>query len=209
MLKRNGQCFIRTIILRWNIKFTVVHLLLVCVRVCLNANGVFVNLGWKVFTPVANDVLQYVFINAVQIFDTVKHFILLYFRVNSREHRDAKIKSSPIISNVRNIEEYMTNRENKVSWIHLGWWPRENKVSRIISILQYIKKTLMYNILLNDYQQLFCIGLIWKWWPSYEIIIRSRRLFRFIISLGKYVDRQIWTNIFSVYFVPWVRILFK
>ena len=39
----------------------------------------------------------------------------LYFRVNLREHRDAKIKSSPIISIIRNIEEDMANRENKVS----------------------------------------------------------------------------------------------
>ena len=39
----------------------------------------------------------------------------LYFRVNSREHIDAKIKSSPIICNGRIIEEYMTSRENKVT----------------------------------------------------------------------------------------------
>ena len=43
----------------------------------------------------------------------------LYFRVNSREHRNAKIKSLPIISNVKNIEEYMKNHENKVSCINL------------------------------------------------------------------------------------------
>ena len=34
----------------------------------------------------------------------------LYFPVNSREQRDAKIKSSPIICNVRIIEEDMTSR---------------------------------------------------------------------------------------------------
>ena len=39
----------------------------------------------------------------------------LYFRVNSREHRDAKIKSLPIICNVRIIEEDMTSRKNEVS----------------------------------------------------------------------------------------------
>ena len=44
----------------------------------------------------------------------------LYFRVNSREHRDAKIKSSPIISIIMIKEEDMTNRENKVSCINLG-----------------------------------------------------------------------------------------
>ena len=37
------------------------------------------------------------------------------FRVNSREHTDAKIKSSLIISNVRVIEEDMKIHENKVS----------------------------------------------------------------------------------------------
>ena len=39
----------------------------------------------------------------------------LYFRVNSQEYRGVKIKSSPIISYVRIIEEDMTYRENKVS----------------------------------------------------------------------------------------------
>ena len=37
------------------------------------------------------------------------------FRVNSQEHRDVKIKSSPIICNVRIIEKDMTSHENKVS----------------------------------------------------------------------------------------------
>ena len=63
----------------------------------------------------------------------------LNFRINSREHRDAKIKSLPIISNVSVIEQDLTNCENVVSWKHAGWWPRENKVTRIISILQYVK----------------------------------------------------------------------
>ena len=61
----------------------------------------------------------------------------LYFRVNSRKHGDAKIKPSPIISNERIKEQDTTNRENKVSWIYPRWWPRENKVTRIISVLQY------------------------------------------------------------------------
>ena len=73
-------------------------------------------------------------------------FARTLFRLNSREHRDARIKSSPIISNERNIEEYMTNRENKVSWINLGWWPRENKVTRIISVLQYIFHLLIFDL---------------------------------------------------------------
>ena len=32
----------------------------------------------------------------------------------------------------------MTNRKNKVPWIYPEWWPRENKVRRIISVLQYM-----------------------------------------------------------------------
>ena len=41
----------------------------------------------------------------------------LNFRVNSREHIyiNAKIKSLPIFSIIRNIKEDMMNRENKVS----------------------------------------------------------------------------------------------
>ena len=48
---------------------------------------------------------------------TVKHIysLGLYFCLNSRERRDTKIKSSPIISNVRIIEDYMTNCKNTVS----------------------------------------------------------------------------------------------
>ena len=68
---------------------------------------------------------------------------ILYFRVNSRKHCDAKIKSSPIISNKRIIEQGMANRVNKVSWIYPGKWPRENKVTRIISVLQ--KVSLLYS----------------------------------------------------------------
>ena len=40
------------------------------------------------------------------------------FRVNSRQYRDAKIKSSPIISNVMIIEENMACRKNDVSRIN-------------------------------------------------------------------------------------------
>ena len=40
---------------------------------------------------------------------------VLYFRVNSRERSDAKIKSSPIISDVSIKEQNITYRENKVS----------------------------------------------------------------------------------------------
>ena len=58
----------------------------------------------------------------------------LYFRVNSRGHHDAKIKSSPIISNIRIIAQDLKIRENKVSWICQGKWSCENKVSRIISV---------------------------------------------------------------------------
>ena len=70
---------------------------------------------------------------------TVKHFFSrgLYFRINSQKHGDANIKSSPIISREWIIEQYMTNRENKVPWIYPEWCPRENKVMRIISVLQY------------------------------------------------------------------------
>ena len=58
------------------------------------------------------------------------------FCVNWREHRDVKIKSLLIISNIRIIEEYMTIRKNEVSWVNLGWSPRENKVMPMISVLQ-------------------------------------------------------------------------
>ena len=40
-------------------------------------------------------------------------FILVYFRVNSRENRNANIKSSPIIPYVRIIEEDMSNHKTK------------------------------------------------------------------------------------------------
>ena len=40
----------------------------------------------------------------------------------------------------------MTNRENKVSWINLGWWPRENKVTRIISVLQYLETKFKFKL---------------------------------------------------------------
>ena len=35
----------------------------------------------------------------------------------------------------------MTNCENKVLWISPEWWPRENKVTRIINVLQYIGRS--------------------------------------------------------------------
>ena len=75
----------------------------------------------------------------IQFLITVKHVYSrgLYFRVISREHRDAKIKSSPIISNIMTIEEDMKKRENKISCLYPWQWPRENKVTRIISVLQY------------------------------------------------------------------------
>ena len=57
-----------------------------------------------------------------------------YFRVNSWAHWDVKIKSLPIISSVRIIEEYMMNRKNKVLWINLGWWPCKNKVTQIMCV---------------------------------------------------------------------------
>ena len=61
------------------------------------------------------ELCQNIRMNVMKI--TVKHFIRedFIFRVNSREHRHAKIKSSPIISIIRIIKEDMTNRENKVS----------------------------------------------------------------------------------------------
>ena len=30
--------------------------------------------------------------------------------------------------------------ENKVSWIYQGQWPRENKITRILSVLQYTER---------------------------------------------------------------------
>ena len=56
--------------------------------------------------------------------DMLNYYILLhntfysrgpYFRVNSREYRDAKIMSSPIIIYVKNVEENTANHKNKVS----------------------------------------------------------------------------------------------
>ena len=60
----------------------------------------------------------------------------LIFCVNSRYYRDAKFKSLPIISKVRNIDVNTAYRENKILWINNCRWPRENKVTRIISVSQ-------------------------------------------------------------------------
>ena len=50
----------------------------------------------------------------------------LNFCVNLRVCGDAKMKFSTIISIERMKEQDIANLENKVSWIYLGWWPREN-----------------------------------------------------------------------------------
>ena len=70
------------------------------------------------------------------IINTVKH--LLFARTLFSDHRDAKIKSSSIIYHERIIEQKRTIRESKVSGIYSGWWPRENKVTGKISVLQYV-----------------------------------------------------------------------
>ena len=54
----------------------------------------------------------------------------LYFRVNWREHRDTKIKSSPIISNIRRKEQDRQNFKNKVSW---KYGKAKNKIKRYIN----------------------------------------------------------------------------
>ena len=59
---------------------------------------------------------------------------------SSRDIRDAKITSSPIIYHIRIIEQKSTIRESEVSGIYSGWWLRENKVTRKISVLQYIEQ---------------------------------------------------------------------
>ena len=41
------------------------------------------------------------------------------------------------------IEQAMKNRENKVPWLYQGRYSRENKVTRIISVLQYLYATVM------------------------------------------------------------------
>ena len=47
------------------------------------------------------------------------------------------VRTDPdLVSYVGIKEQEMTNRESKVSWIYFGWWPRENKVTRIISVVQ-------------------------------------------------------------------------
>ena len=53
---------------------------------------------------------------------TVKHFLIsgLHFCVNWREQRDVKIKSSPIISYVWNIEGDMKNQDNILSLVNIS-----------------------------------------------------------------------------------------
>ena len=77
--------------------------------------------------------------NVFGLVSTVKHFLFAktLFRVNLRQHWNAKINSLLIIDNARIKEQNMANRENKVSWIYAGRWARENKVSKVIIILQY------------------------------------------------------------------------
>ena len=68
---------------------------------------------------------------------TVKHLLFartLFSRKFARAYR-REIKSLLIISNIRVIKEGMKIRENEVSWIYQERWPRENKVTRIISVL--------------------------------------------------------------------------
>ena len=61
------------------------------------------------------------------------------FRVNSWGCKDVIIKVLANNLYVMIIEQHMTNRKNKVSWIYPSLWPRENKVTRIIlSVLQYM-----------------------------------------------------------------------
>ena len=61
-------------------------------------------------------------------------FIFRLFRKSVERHT---IKSSPIVSNIRIIEQDMTNRKNKVLCPFAACWSRENKVMRI-SVLQYM-----------------------------------------------------------------------
>ena len=42
-------------------------------------------------------------------------------------------------------EQNIPNRENNVSWIYLSWCPLENKVTQIISVLQYAKFQVFIN----------------------------------------------------------------
>ena len=71
---------------------------------------------------------------------TLKHFLFarILFRVNSREHRDAKIKSMPIIAMIKEQKIQIAKlkfRKSIVNYTESG--PRENKVTRTISVLQY------------------------------------------------------------------------
>ena len=77
----------------------------------------------------------------------------LYFLVNSREHIDTKIKSLVIISYVKKKIWKIT--KIKVLWIYAGWWPRENKVTRIIHTTCF---TVVFWILKSPqvYLLLFC-----------------------------------------------------
>ena len=53
----------------------------------------------------------------------------------------------------------MTNRENKVSWINLGWWPGENKVTRIISVLQYCPASLT-SVMCKMLEHILCSNIM-------------------------------------------------
>ena len=70
--------------------------------------------------------------------NTVKHFLFGRTLFSRKFARSLRRENMVLTNNfnVRIIKQNLTNRENKASWIYLGWWPRENKVTRIISVLQ-------------------------------------------------------------------------
>ena len=54
----------------------------------------------------------------------------------------------------------MTNRKNKVPWIYSEWWPRENKVTRIISVLQYWVRSLPFYLFMYLKEKQYKIAMI-------------------------------------------------
>ena len=68
---------------------------------------------------------------------TVQHFLFARTLFSRKFARASRRKNIVLTDNVRSIDYYSKNRENKFSWRKAGIWSRENKVTRIVSVLQY------------------------------------------------------------------------
>ena len=125
-----------------------------------------------------------------QNLSTVKHFLFArtLFCINWREHIDTKIKSSLIISYERIIEQAMKNHENKVPWFYQGQWSRENKVTRIKSVLQYLFELTPYNHLWKDRKTDKVIqSLYWKLLHFYPILSYILHPASYILHPASYI----------------------